>query len=93
MLEASQRRAIASEYLGFASMMAVANDPDAAAHHVPDRLPARAENRGVEEIVDPLMRKRGVAAVQHDDIGSVTHGDRAGCLRDCPRAAACSTRP
>ena len=74
-------------------MMAFANDPDTSAHDVTNRLPARAENRGIENIVDLLMRKRGVTAVQRDDIGSVTYGDRAGRLCECLRATACSTCP
>src|SRR5205823_9835623 len=77
MSKASQRRAIARKYFGFARVMTVTNDPGAAAHYVANGLPARAENRSVQNVVDPLLRQRGIAAVQHNQIGPITPGDRA----------------
>src|SRR5947208_8641834 len=92
-VETSQRRAVAREYLDFTRMMAVTNDPDATAHHVANRLPAGAENRSVQNVVDLLMRERGIAAVQHDEIGPIALGDCARLLRERLRAAVHGTCP
>ena len=58
-------------------MMAVTNDPDATAHHVANRLPAGAENRSVQNVVDLLMRERGISSVGVDaltEAAGMTHG-------------------
>ena len=77
-IETSQRYAIAREDFRFAGVMPVLHDPDAVTHHVANRLAARSEYRGIENVVRFLIRERRVTAVQHDEIGAIPRGDCAG---------------
>ena len=77
----------------FARMMTITHDPCAAAHHVANRLAAWPENRGIQNVVDVLMRERCIAGVEHDDIGAKTRSDGARLLPECLPAAACGTAP
>jgi hypothetical protein len=76
------------QHRGFVGVMAIADHPAAADHHVAHRAAARTEYRGVEHRVDRAAGERRIGGVEHDEISAHTRRDRTGSAPDRLRAAA-----